>query len=262
MPDVFEERLPNITLFASFSRKQRFELECETYSHNTLFVVAEGAFVFSMDKRKEKTAVAGDVIMCPAQCPFSRRAIETMSFYMIGFDGDVPFPQGHITVSDNIKKRLLDSCACAGSDIVVKNPHPFGYTAHFCRDVVAALVKSKDSYNVLNHTENLPGDIKRAIDYIDSAGFSSQISNGELARVMGLSRVSVINRFSGVLGITPHKYMEARRIEFAKRLLLGSDKPVLTVAAMCGYDDPLYFSRVFKKATGTSPLDFRRMGRV
>lgn len=43
----------------------------------------------------------------------------------------------------------------------------------------------------------------------------------------------------------------------AKRLLLFTDKQAQEIAFELGYDDPAYFSRLFKKYIGVSPLDFR-----
>ena len=46
----------------------------------------------------------------------------------------------------------------------------------------------------------------------------------------------------------------------ARELLLDLDMPIGEVAAECGYDDPLYFSRVFRRTVGVSPSEYRRRG--
>ncbi len=59
--------------------------------------------------------------------------------------------------------------------------------------------------------------------------------------------------FKQETGVTPLEYLTTLRIEHAKGLLSSTSLTVRQIAAMVGYDDPYYFSRIFKKATGKSP---------
>ena len=68
--------------------------------------------------------------------------------------------------------------------------------------------------------------------------------------------------FKKETGVTPAQYLKALRIEKAKKLLnmqyFQEDVHIKTIANMCGFDDQLYFSRVFKRYTGFSPSDYRK----
>ncbi len=62
--------------------------------------------------------------------------------------------------------------------------------------------------------------------------------------------------FKKEMGVTPLEYMTRMRMKKAESLLLSmgaQDYSVAEVACLCGYEDPLYFSRVFKKTFGISP---------
>ncbi len=62
--------------------------------------------------------------------------------------------------------------------------------------------------------------------------------------------------FKKEMGLTPLEYMTRMRMKKAESLLLSmgaQDYSVAEVATLCGYEDPLYFSRVFKKTFGVSP---------
>ena len=74
--------------------------------------------------------------------------------------------------------------------------------------------------------------------------------------------------FKRETGQTPLEYMTRLRMKKAERMLSGMpdmDFSVAEIAALCGYDNPLYFSRVFKKHFGASPTAYaggRRRGNM
>jgi transcriptional regulator GlxA family with amidase domain len=56
-------------------------------------------------------------------------------------------------------------------------------------------------------------------------------------------------------------YAQNLRIEAAKRLLEGSGTAVENVAAAAGYENQAFFRRLFRRLTGLTPGDYRRMFR-
>lgn len=70
--------------------------------------------------------------------------------------------------------------------------------------------------------------------------------------------------FKKELGISPLEYITSLRMKNAERLLsavLTGGYAIAEIARMCGYDNPLYFSRVFRKYYGCSPTQFLRRQR-
>lgn len=58
-------------------------------------------------------------------------------------------------------------------------------------------------------------------------------------------------------GKSPQAVLEELRMTEAKRLLADSDAPIKQIATVLGYQDPAYFTRAFRRATGQSPRGFR-----
>ena len=55
---------------------------------------------------------------------------------------------------------------------------------------------------------------------------------------------------------TPHKYLANLRLQTAADILRAGGSSITEAARMCGYHDPLYFSRMFKKKFGVSPREY------
>jgi AraC family transcriptional regulator, arabinose operon regulatory protein len=78
-----------------------------------------------------------------------------------------------------------------------------------------------------------------------------------LARRCALSPSRFAHLFRNLTGMAPMSYVEQLRITRAQELLLSTNLPIKRVAAMAGFDNPLYFSHVFRKVVGRAPRDFR-----
>ena len=55
------------------------------------------------------------------------------------------------------------------------------------------------------------------------------------------------------------QYITALRINQAINLLMNTSCNMTQIAAMVGYENPLYFSRIFRKTKGVSPSQYRKM---
>jgi transcriptional regulator GlxA family with amidase domain len=66
-------------------------------------------------------------------------------------------------------------------------------------------------------------------------------------------------RFKAATGTTLMDYVQNLRIEEAKRLLETSQTPFDAIAAEVGYENPGFFRRLFKRRTGLTPSNYRRM---
>ncbi len=82
-----------------------------------------------------------------------------------------------------------------------------------------------------------------------------------LAHASGMSAVHFRRAFAAAYGVPPLAFIARRRLDQAAALLAGDDRPVAEVAAACGYDDPFYFSRAFRRHHRASPTAFRQARR-
>lgn len=100
-------------------------------------------------------------------------------------------------------------------------------------------------------------EVEHAVHFFNE-NFSSPINIGDYAKSQHMSTCWFIRSFKQYIGMPPMQYLTSIRIAKAKGLLESTDYNVTEIASIVGYDNPLYFSRIFKKLTGQSPLGYRK----
>lgn len=78
------------------------------------------------------------------------------------------------------------------------------------------------------------------------------------ADICSLSKSRFSHKFKETAGVVPTEYFIRIKLEKAKELLAFSDLTVAETARSVGYDNALYFSRLFKKHTKLSPTQYRK----
>lgn len=107
-------------------------------------------------------------------------------------------------------------------------------------------------FNEIKHSDT----VYRSMEYIRS-NFNRKITLEEIASYVHLSGSHLSGTFHKETGQTISAYINHVRIEKSKQLLIATLTPIAEVAALCGFEDQSYFSRVFRQGTGLSPKRFR-----
>jgi len=112
----------------------------------------------------------------------------------------------------------------------------------------------KDGRETKNETIN---DIERAAHYFKD-NFTKPISVEQYAAEHLMSVNWFIHSFKSVMKVSPMQYIISLRIAAAKGYLEKTAKNISEISNEIGYDNPLYFSRLFKKYTGLTPTEYRK----
>ena len=80
----------------------------------------------------------------------------------------------------------------------------------------------------------------------------------QLVTDIGVSRSTLADRFTHLVGLPPMRYLARWRMQLASRLLLDGSAKVSAVAFAVGYQSEAAFSRTFKQNVGVSPAEWRR----
>lgn len=98
--------------------------------------------------------------------------------------------------------------------------------------------------------------VRRVKDYVESH-LDRDFGLEELAGLVGFSRYRLIRSFRKETGQTPHNFILSRRVERAKSML-RQNAPLSESALACGFFDQSHMNRIFKRAVGVTPGQYRQ----
>ncbi|GIP28608.1 putative transcriptional regulatory protein YesN [Paenibacillus sp. J23TS9] len=120
-----------------------------------------------------------------------------------------------------------------------------------CLDMLMEVIRLR------NHAQSL--QIRKAIRYIDSNFQDCELSLTSAADSVSMSATYFSRFFKEETGMSFMKYVTRLRMEMAKQLLANSECMVYSVAERIGYSDYHQFAKAFKKNTGVTPTEFRKI---
>jgi len=99
--------------------------------------------------------------------------------------------------------------------------------------------------------------VRKAIEFI-AMNYYRKITVAEISNHIGLDRSYLYSLFIELLNTSPQKFLIEYRIEKACELIKNNNLSVGAIARSVGYDDPLLFSKIFKKIKSISPREYRK----
>lgn len=106
--------------------------------------------------------------------------------------------------------------------------------------------------------KTVEGEIWDAVNYFQKH-YDHPIVVADYASAHHMSNAWFIHEFKRHTGMPPMQYILNLRLNNARALLTQTDCTVSEIAAIVGFSDPLYFSRLFKRHFGLSPAQYRKI---
>jgi AraC-like DNA-binding protein len=184
--------------------------------------------------------------------------------------------QIHAAIAQLRQERATQSCIVEALDgffqLFQRQLRPDRANALPDRAALVALLRRLSSYDELATWVDLqlqplldahrgsitPRQLVRALVARVHSGYAGEISLQSFAAENGVSLAYFSRLFKDEVGVTFSDYLTNIRVERAKELLARGDLRPGEVSALVGYEDPKYFSQIFRRAAGMSPLDYQR----
>lgn len=157
----------------------------------------------------------------------------------------------HIPKNDiSFKKLAFKSNAPIGGDQLIKT-----YLEQFLI-FLARENASKHELSVFPSKENLAPQLVIDIkDYINSH-ITSNLRMDDICTFFGYSKTYICQLFKAYCSVSVMKYCNIKKIDYAKKMIRENRYNITQISNHLSFDNPQYFSRVFKRITGITPTEF------
>ncbi len=173
----------------------------------------------------------------------------------------------------NLFQRFAIGLICVVNDLITgmgidlhNMTPPSDALSHIARatdfDPLKAFLIGEITYTVehvaLYRDSHLSPLIAQALDYLERHYDQEDLSLQRLAEALEVSASYLSTRFKSEVGVGFIQYLQSLRIEHAKKLLSQKGFRMYEVAARVGISDVRYFARIFKRAVGSTPSEYRK----
>ena len=251
-------------IFNSIIEREKFIYENNVYSQWFAIVLISGSYEVTM-RGVCSVAHEGDVVVFPPGIPFVRRIITPIKALYINFDwngiaddescfGEL-YPCGRLEFSD--RRRIAENLIRLREMENLRTSETLALSGHYFCDIWYEFCRNR-AERIRNGIPAITDSVTaQAVSFIDK-NYGDSITIASLARRACMSHVGFTNHFAHHMSMPPIEYLTGVRMSNAVELLTSTDLPVADISRRCGYENPFYFSRIFRARMGMPPSEYRR----
>lgn len=234
--------------------------------HYSLHVILSGQGCFTLNGSTYALKAGQGFLIWPGQIVhYQADAASPWTYSWVGFHGlkaeailkkaglSVQKPIFSFEPEGPLTKSLNDLIAVARNE---KTPELMltGYLYLFLANLLELQRSSQPPSQMATTSDRY---VSKAVEYIEK-NYAGDLSVEGLARALKIDRSYLSSLFTRYLGLSPRDFIIRYRMDKACELLKNPYLSIGDVARSVGYEDPLQFSKTFRKTKGVSPLNYRK----
>ncbi|MDF2538951.1 MAG: hypothetical protein K0S76_1972 [Herbinix sp.] len=251
-----------VTCTGHYLYEEGYHVQRDKYNSYLIMYIVKGKARINVSGRYN-AAKAGDIVYMNCYEPHGYEASEDLETLWFHYDG----------ISAKEYDRALSEYDCSVFTLLDASR-----AVHYIKKIFENSFKgNRDNEAVISSyicavlSELFPsltsyegGSVNGSTILEDTMRYVTENLNGNLdisvlAKNVSLSEFYFARTFKKVSGYTPHEYVVKARINQAKILLKGTDRPLKKIADECGFSSESGFVTTFKKNTGVTPGEFRKI---
>lgn len=233
----------------------------KTRADYQLIYIKEGILYYDEDGVEKKAYSGSFILFKPGECQkYIYYLKDKPDIFWVHFSGSaVPILlRSHDLLKEKIinvqsKKRFEQLFHLMISSLNNHDKYTNSLNTLYIQELIISIAKERE---VLSIEKKKNPEYLKAIEYIDEH-LSDKITLSDIAEYANITTKTLTRHFKKNQNMSPMRYVNFMRIEKAKALLQGNNS-IGQIASALGFDDPLYFSTVFRRFTGLSPEKYRK----
>jgi YesN/AraC family two-component response regulator len=207
---------------------------------------------------KEYYLTKGSVFFAFPMQKYEITNYENFTYTYLSFKGEgakALVEEQNIAISNPVVQNLPMICAFFDETVRIVNQSNANYISESALYYAFAFISEKSSASPINNNLNLFDSV---IAYINRNYSNPCLSLSEIGKLYFYSEKYISSLIKKNLGVGFSEYLTDLRIKKASDIMKKRNASIAEISAACGFSDPLYFSKVFKKHTGKTPSTYMK----